>query len=71
MDTYLLLNAVIVLPFTFEHVITLLIIVLLLGVSAFMSASEVGFFSLTPQHRSEMEAANTDADKRVFKLQDR
>lgn len=71
MDTYLLLNAVIVLPFTFEHVITLLIIVLLLGVSAFMSASEVGFFSLTPQHRSEMEAANTDADKRVFKLQEK
>jgi len=70
LDTYLFLNAVVVLPFTFEHVITLLIIVLLLSVSAFMSASEVGFFSLTPQHLSEMETANTEADKRVFKLQE-
>lgn len=68
MDTYLLLNAVTVLPFTFEHVITLLIIALLLGASAFMSASEVGFFSLTPHHRNEMESSNDEADRGVLKL---
>ena len=70
MDIHLLLNAVIVLPFTFEHVISLIIIALLLCLSAFMSGSEVGFFSLTPQHRSEMETSNTEADRRVFKLQE-
>lgn len=68
MDTYLLLNAVTVLPFTFEHVITLLIIALLLGASAFMSASEVGFFSLTPHHRNEIESSNDEADRGVLKL---
>ena len=68
MDTYLLLNAVTVLPFTFVHVITLLIIALLLGASAFMSASEVGFFSLTPHHRNEMESSNDEADRGVLKL---
>ena len=68
MDTYLLLNAVTVLPFTFEHVITLLMIALLLGASAFMSASEVGFFSLTPHHRNEMESSNDEADRGVLKL---
>ena len=68
MDTYLLLNAVTVLPFTFVHVITLLVIALLLGASAFMSASEVGFFSLTPHHRNEMESSNDEADRGVLKL---
>ena len=33
-----------------------------------MSASEVGFFSLTPHHRNEMESSNDEADRGVLKL---
>src|SRR5574344_1228841 len=68
MDIPLLLTAVQLQEFSIYNVITLVIIILLLCISAFVSSSEVGFFSLTPQHFSEMEAANTEADQRVFTL---
>ena len=65
----LLLDIISVEPFSVYSLITLIIIMVLLGISAFVSSSEVAFFSLTPQHQSEMETANTEADQRVFALQ--
>lgn len=65
----LLLDIISVKPFSVYSLITLIIIMVLLGISAFVSSSEVAFFSLTPQHQSEMETANTEADQRVFALQ--
>ncbi len=65
----LLLSAIQVQDFSIYNLITLIVIMLLLCVSAFVSSSEVGFFSLTPKHQSEMEEADTEADRRVFTLQ--
>ena len=64
-----MLDIISVEPFSVYSLITLIIIMVLLGISAFVSSSEVAFFSLTPQHQSEMETANTEADQRVFALQ--
>lgn len=69
MDTLFILNTIAVRPFTIELAAVLVGIVILLCMSAFVSGSEVGFFSLTPQDQSDMELANTEADQNVFKLQ--
>lgn len=46
----------------------LIIIILLLAVSAFVSASEVAFFSLTPAHHEELDDSEQPADIRINTL---
>lgn len=43
----------------------IIIIILLLAVSAFVSASEVAFFSLTPAHHEELDDSEQPADIRI------
>jgi len=48
----------------------LIIAILLLGVSAFTSASEIAFFSLSPSDKSELDDGKRLVDSRVKKLLD-
>ena len=55
-------------PVTISALISLVLSVLLLGVSAIISASEVAFFSLTPQILSEIDESDKKADKKIIRL---
>jgi len=55
-------------PITLSAIISLVLSVLLLGVSAIISASEVAFFSLTPQILSEIDESDKKADKKIIRL---
>lgn len=55
-------------PVTLSALISLVLSVLLLGVSAIISASEVAFFSLTPQILSEIDESDRKADKKIIRL---
>jgi gliding motility-associated protein GldE len=55
-------------PVTLSALISLVLSVLLLGVSAIISASEVAFFSLTPQILSEIDESDKKADKKIIRL---
>jgi len=46
----------------------LLIVILLLAVSAFVSASEVAFFSLTPNQKEELDESDTLTDHQIKEL---
>jgi len=47
---------------------TLLIVLILLAVSAFVSASEVAFFSLTPNQKEELDESDTLTDHEIKEL---
>ncbi|MGB4414087.1 MAG: gliding motility-associated protein GldE [Paludibacter sp.] len=55
-------------PVTLSGIIALLISLLLLFVSAIISASEVAFFSLNPQSLNEMENSNSKSDRKILNL---
>ncbi|WP_052102491.1 gliding motility-associated protein GldE [Porphyromonas gingivicanis] len=57
-----------VLPFTFGAAIALLLIVVLLVLSGYMSSSEVAFFSLSPQNIHEVRNSNTPTDQKLLTL---
>lgn len=68
---YFLLNIfsqVAVRPVTFGAIVALLIAVLLLLVSGFISASEVASFSLTPSDMNEIKEEKSTLDSLVFRL---
>lgn len=60
--------AISVLPLTLSGVVALLISILLLMLSAVISASEVAFFSLDPQTLDEMENSAVKPDQRTLQL---
>ena len=68
MDPNPLSDLVIVLPFTWEAVVSLVLVILLLCVSAFVSASEVAFFSLSPQDQNELEGDTTATAEKIRAL---
>ena len=55
-------------PVTVSAVISLVISILLLCLSAVISASEVAFFSLTPQIMDKLEENERKADSRILRL---
>lgn len=55
-------------PFTFGDVFALLLTVVLLMLSGFISASEVAFFSLSPSALESMEMSNDKKDKKILRL---
>lgn len=55
-------------PLTLGLIFILLICLLLLLVSALVSASEVAFFSLSPQHLLDLKNTASDKDKRILNL---
>ena len=55
-------------PLTLGLIFILLICWLLLLVSALVSASEVAFFSLSPQHLLDLKNTASDKDKRILNL---
>jgi len=57
-------------PFTFSDGLILIIIILLLCVSGFVSASETGFFSLSPQELNYLESANTENTRTALQLRE-
>lgn len=48
--------------------VMIFVVILCLGVSAFVSGSEIAYFGLTPQQREELENSDDPADARVFRL---
>jgi len=63
----LLLDAF-VYPFSISILIALIVMVVLLFLSAMISGSEIGFFSLTPQHVSGLEEEKSRKGKLILKL---
>lgn len=55
-------------PATFAAIISLIISILLLGLSALISASEVAFFSLDPKTLNELEESDKKSDGQILKL---
>lgn len=55
-------------PITLSATLSLIISALLLGCTAIISASEVAFFSLTPQTLSEIEESDQKADQNILRL---
>lgn len=51
-----------------EAVIAIVMAALLLGASGFVSASEIAFFSLSPNDLNEIEQSNRTCDKKILKL---
>lgn len=68
MDPNPLSDLIVVLPFTWEAVVSLVFVILLLCVSAFVSASEVAFFSLSPQDLNEIEADSSSVGNNIREL---
>ena len=54
--------------FTFSDIFSLILTVILLMLSGFISASEVAFFSLTPKTLETMETSTNPKDKRILQL---
>ena len=51
-----------------EAIIAIVMAALLLGASGFVSASEIAFFSLSPNDLNEIEQSNRTCDKKILKL---
>lgn len=58
-------------PITWPAVISLVVSILLLCISAIISASEVAYFSLDPQQLDSMHDSDNKSEKRVVKLLDK
>jgi Mg2+/Co2+ transporter CorB len=54
--------------FWLSTVLPILILLILLSGSGFVSGSEVAFFALQPADLRDLEKGNTDADRRVLQL---
>lgn len=57
-------------PISLGVVIAILITIVLLGMSAFASASEIAYFSLSPSDLSEVSEERTEQDKAINMLRD-
>lgn len=57
-------------PISLGVVIAILITIVLLGLSAFASASEIAYFSLSPSDLSELSEERTEQDKAINMLRD-
>ena len=57
-------------PISLGVVIAILITIVLLGMSAFASASEIAYFSLSPSDLSELSEERTEQDKAINMLRD-
>ena len=57
-------------PISLGVVIAILITIILLGLSAFASASEIAYFSLSPSDLSELSEERTEQDKTINMLRD-
>ena len=57
-------------PISLGVVIAMLITIVLLGLSAFASASEIAYFSLSPSDLSELSEERTEQDKAINMLRD-
>lgn len=57
-------------PISLGIVIAILITIVLLGLSAFASASEIAYFSLSPSDLSELSEERTEQDKAINMLRD-
>jgi len=55
-------------PATASAIISLIVSIVLLGISAVISASEVAFFSLDPQTLDQLEESETKQDKNILRL---
>jgi gliding motility-associated protein GldE len=55
-------------PASASAIISLIISIVLLGISAVISASEVAFFSLDPQTLDQLEESETKQDKNILRL---
>lgn len=71
LDSIPLLSAITLYPFSAVAVVCLVVICILLYMSAFVSASEVAFFALSPQDFEEMEDGHNPADEKVRSLLER
>ena len=60
MDSVPLLSVITLLPFDVNNIVIFFILLILLSISAFVSSSEVAFFSLSPNDFNKM---NDDSDK--------
>ena len=71
MEPYLLsstINSISLQPVTLTAYICIALSVFFLGASAFISASEVAFFSLAPKELNEMEESNDNTDRKILRL---
>ena len=57
-------------PISLGVVIAILVAIVLLGLSAFASASEIAYFSLSPSDLSELSEERTEQDKAINMLRD-
>jgi gliding motility-associated protein GldE len=58
-------------PFSLSILISLLVLLVLLFFSAMISGSEIGFFSLGPQHIDKLKDSHTRTSKLILKLLER
>jgi putative hemolysin len=65
---YLILGSVTIHPATFAAIISLIVSILLLGLSALISASEVAFFSLDPKTLNDLEESDKKSDSQILRL---
>jgi gliding motility-associated protein GldE len=65
---YTIFGGVTIHPITFSAIISLAISMLLLCLSAIISASEVAFFSLDPKTLNELEESERKADHKILRL---
>lgn len=65
---YSILGSITVYPITISAIISLVITVLLLCISALISASEVAFFSLDPHMLNELEDSEVKTDRSILRL---
>lgn len=63
-----ILGGIRVLPVTFPAIISLAISIVLLCLSALISASEVAFFSLEPQTLNQLQDSSNKTDKTIYRL---
>jgi len=58
-------------PFSLNILISLIVLVVLLFLSAMISGSEIGFFSLGPQHNDKLKDSQTRTSNLILKLLER
>lgn len=68
LDASLLLLDAFVQPFSVSILIALLVMIILLFFSAMISGSEIGFFSLSPQHLSKLEEEKSNSGRLILRL---
>ncbi len=64
----LILASTVLNPISGEILFSLVILIILLGISAFVSGSEVAFFALKPQHYNLLKESKHSSDKTILRL---